>query len=95
MGSLLLGDWAELSDEIPEYDDHGFMLRFVPVPTPVPCCGDTIWSSYEGQYQSCICRGSSVDQTRHYTRSIGVLAEARINEQPVQASVKERTIGDQ
>lgn len=42
-------------------------------PKPVTCklCGDSIKSSYEGEYVSCKCGAIAVDQTAYYMRGIG------------------------
>ena len=34
-------------------------------------CGDTIHSSYSGEYVSCKCGAIAVDQTEYYARMIG------------------------
>lgn len=47
------------------------MSNFNPPTRTCNKCGDTIKSSYPGEFVSCKCGAISVDQTEHYSRYIG------------------------
>jgi len=42
--------------------------KWPPKPSTVRCCGDTIVSSYPGEFVACKCGKSFVDQTPYYSR---------------------------
>lgn len=39
------------------------------------CCNTTIWSEYSGQFKSCKCGKSFVDQTEYYVRLGGTVTQ--------------------
>jgi hypothetical protein len=57
--------------------------EFDPVHYRCRYCNDVIFSSYPGEYVSCDCGKTSVDQTAWYTRFIGELPiRDKDNEEP-------------
>lgn len=44
-------------------------IEWKPTKYECPKCHELIWSSYPGEYKSCGCGESFVDETEHYTRT--------------------------
>ena len=53
---------------------------FIPHEYECPECKDRIHSSYSGEFVTCKCGSSSVDETYYYTRLIGNILPKYIGE---------------
>lgn len=77
--------------DLAAYYQHLLKQGFIKKPKPLEnvvnlyckICGDTVHSKWSGDYVSCKCGRTSIDQTHEYTRIIGEKCDYEIKQEEV------------